>query len=145
MFSELLRKIAMALDEGGFPYMVIGGQAVLVYGEPRLTRDIDITLGASLDRLAEMIDLIKSINLEALVDPAEFTKKTMVLPCLDVASGIRLDFMFSWSAYEQQALRRIRNIELAGTNVKFASLEDVIIHKVIAGRPRTWKMCGCSS
>jgi hypothetical protein len=35
--------------------MVIGGQAVLIYGEPRLTRDIDITLGASLERLAEMV------------------------------------------------------------------------------------------
>jgi len=27
--------------------MVIGGQAVLLYGEPRLTKDIDITLGDS--------------------------------------------------------------------------------------------------
>jgi hypothetical protein len=25
--------------------MIIGGQAVLLYGEPRLTKDIDITLG----------------------------------------------------------------------------------------------------
>jgi hypothetical protein len=41
MFSELLKNIAVALDAGGFPYMVIGGQAVLVYGEPRLTKDID--------------------------------------------------------------------------------------------------------
>jgi len=29
--------------------MVIGGQAVLLYGEPRLTRDIDITLGIGVE------------------------------------------------------------------------------------------------
>jgi predicted nucleotidyltransferase len=44
--------------------------------------------------------------------------------------------MFSWSIYEKQALGRSRRIDLAGTQVKFAALEDVIIHKIIAGRPR---------
>lgn len=44
MFEQLLKKIAQALDKGGIPYMIIGGQAVLLYGEPRLTRDIDIIL-----------------------------------------------------------------------------------------------------
>ena len=42
MFEDLLEKIAITLDKKGIPYMVIGGQAVLVYGEPRLIRDIDI-------------------------------------------------------------------------------------------------------
>ncbi len=45
MFAEILSGIGTALDRAGIPYMVIGGQAVLVHGEPRLTRDIDITLG----------------------------------------------------------------------------------------------------
>ena len=136
MFTGLLKKISLALDSGGFPYMIIGGQAVLVYGEPRLTRDIDITLGASLERLPEMIKLTEANGLEVLVDAREFTPKTLVLPCRDRETGIRVDFIFSWSPYEQQALRRIRNIDLAGTKVKFAALEDVIIHKIIAGRPR---------
>jgi hypothetical protein len=35
--------------------MVIRGQAVLLYGEPRLTKDIDITLGVGVDRLGEMM------------------------------------------------------------------------------------------
>ncbi|GAH87084.1 unnamed protein product, partial [marine sediment metagenome] len=30
--------------------MIIGGQAVLLYGEPRLTRDIDVTLGDDIDK-----------------------------------------------------------------------------------------------
>ncbi len=47
MFTTLLATIATALDQASIPYMVIGGQAVLLYGEPRLTEDIDITLGLS--------------------------------------------------------------------------------------------------
>ncbi len=31
--------------KAAIPYMVIGEQAVLLYGEPHLTKDIDITVG----------------------------------------------------------------------------------------------------
>ena len=39
MFEELLSKISVHLNRHHIPYMIIGGQAVLLYGEPRLTRD----------------------------------------------------------------------------------------------------------
>ena len=51
MFQLLLKKIAFELSSNSIPYMVIGGQAVLLYGEPRLTKDIDITLGIGIDGL----------------------------------------------------------------------------------------------
>lgn len=41
MFQNLLKKIARSLEKTSIPYMVIGGQAVLLYGEPRLTKDIN--------------------------------------------------------------------------------------------------------
>jgi len=44
MFQQLLEKIALGLEGRSIPYMVIGGQAVLLHGEPRLTKDIDLTL-----------------------------------------------------------------------------------------------------
>ena len=45
MFEDLIAKIALSLEEASLPYMIIGGQAVLLYGEPRLTRDIESPLG----------------------------------------------------------------------------------------------------
>jgi len=38
MFQKLLKKIANELNAHNIPYMVIGGQAVFIYGEPRLTK-----------------------------------------------------------------------------------------------------------
>lgn len=55
MFEELLKRIAAALDAAGIPYMIIGGQAVLLYGEPRLTRDIDLTLGIGPDEVERLV------------------------------------------------------------------------------------------
>ena len=135
--SNLLSNLARALNEAGIPYMVIGGQAVLVYGEPRLTRDIDITLGLTPEGLPTVLALAQKVGLRVLVDdPDAFVQRTWVLPCQDPDSGLRVDFIFSWTPYEQQAIARARAISVQGNAVYFASPEDVIIHKVLAGRPR---------
>jgi hypothetical protein len=117
--------------------MVIGGQAVLLYGEPRLTRDIDVTLGIGVDELARIKRVLPAMRLKVLVKKdQEFVKRTMVLPAIDRESDIRVDFIFSFSPYERQAIERARDVKIGRTIVTFASLEDVVIHKVISGRPR---------
>ena len=119
------------------PYMVIGGQAVLLYGEPRLTRDIDITMGISVNGLDKVKKIIQIIGLKSLVEKEkEFVERNMVLPTIDKKSGIRVDFIFSFSTYERQAIERAKDIRLGNSIVRFASLEDIVIHKVIAGRAR---------
>lgn len=68
--------------------------------------------------------------------PEQFVARTMVLPCVDDATGIRIDIIFSRSEYEQQALGRAVTIQVGSTGVRFASAEDLLVHKIIAGRPR---------
>ncbi len=136
MFQELLKKIGPCLDRHHIPYMVIGGQAVLLYGEPRLTKDIDITLGVGVDHLEEMKAVADRLKLKYLTDKVDdFVKETMVLPVIEEKSGIRVDFIFSFSPYEKQALKRAGDVFFGKTPIKFASLEDLVIHKIIAGRP----------
>ena len=63
MFDSLLEKVALALAGEGLPYMVIGGQAVLLHGEPRLTKDVDITLAAGLDELTDRFaDICREVD-----------------------------------------------------------------------------------
>jgi len=117
--------------------MVIGGQAVLLYGEPRLTKDIDITLGVGIDRLGDMKALVNRLRLGYLTEDVDtFVRETMVMPVIEEKSGIRVDFIFSFSPYEKQAIERAKAVLFGKTPIKFAALEDVVIHKVIAGRPR---------
>ncbi|MEK7449232.1 MAG: nucleotidyl transferase AbiEii/AbiGii toxin family protein [Planctomycetota bacterium] len=137
MFEELLIKIAQSLTAHHIPYMIIGGQAVLRYGTPRLTKDIDITLGVNTDRLGQIIHIINHLQLKQLrSDTEEFVKKTMVLPVQDETSGIRIDFIFSFTPYEQQAIQKAESVRLKNIEIKFATVEDLIIHKIFSGRPR---------
>jgi predicted nucleotidyltransferase len=137
VFQKILRRIARALKQASIPYMVIGGQAVLIYGEPRLTKDIDVTLGIGVSELARIKKILPAMGLKVLVKKdQEFVARTMVLPTKDKESEIRVDFIFSFTPYERQAIDRARGIKVGRTQVKFACLEDVVIHKVISGRPR---------
>ena len=45
-----------------------------------------------------------------------------------------MDFIFSFTEYEAQAMKRTKEVLMNDYPVKFASCEDVIIHKMIAGR-----------
>jgi hypothetical protein len=117
--------------------MVIGGQAVLLYGEPRLTRDIDIALGVDIDEFGRVLAAVQTAELKALVDDAhEFARRTNVLPLVDSQSNIRVDLIFSFSSYEHEAIRRAHSVRIGDTDVNYASIEDLIIHKMVAGRPR---------
>jgi hypothetical protein len=137
LFEELLARLASVLSRGNLPYMIIGGQAVLLYGEPRLTKDIDITLGVNIDRLDELLVIVKELSLTPLPeDVPSFVQETMVLPVLEKSTGIRVDFIFSFTPYEAQAIGRAKKIILAEQEVCFASLDDLILHKMFAGRPR---------
>jgi predicted nucleotidyltransferase len=60
----------------------------------------------------------------------------MVLPCEESSSGIRVDFVFSTSPYESEALSRSVPVNVGGAQVRYASVEDLIIHQLVAGRPR---------
>lgn len=134
---KLLEKIARTFEEECVPYMIIGGQAVLLYGEPRLTKDIDITLGLDTSELPRIKNIAIQIGLTLLVqDEEKFVRETMVLPTIHEPSGFRVDLIFSFSEYELQALERVNKIRIGSVDVCYASLEDVLIHKTISGRPR---------
>ena len=103
MFEKILSQIGVSLNKHNLPYMVVGGQAVLFYGEPRLTRDIDITLGVDVDHLRDVLAVVQELNLKPLPKEIEsFVRQTMVLPALDEHTGIRVDFIFSLPHMKQE-------------------------------------------
>ena len=136
-FSDLIASVGRALRGRRIPFMLIGGQAVLLHGKPRLTEDIDITLGVDTTHLPTLLSVCAELTLTPLPEtPDAFVRDTFVLPARHADSGIRVDFIFSTTPYEQQAIARAESVTLAGVAVPFASAEDLIIHKLCAGRPR---------
>jgi hypothetical protein len=135
-FERLLARIAEALKDARISYMVIGAQAVLVYGRPRFTGDIDITLGVDVEQLSRLKKIAEEISLRPLrPDFEQFAMQTNVFSVVEDATKIKVDFIFSFSPYEREAIKRVKPIEIQQTTVYYASPEDVVIHKIVAGRP----------
>ena len=136
-FSSFIGSLSRELRLRELPFMLIGGQAVLLHGRPRLTEDIDITLGVDPSHLPVVREACTALGLVPLPDRIEeFVRETSVLPVHDIDTRIRVDFIFSTTPYERQAIERAVIVELGGEPVPFASAEDLVIHKLFAGRAR---------
>jgi hypothetical protein len=138
--AAFLARLARALRSRRLPFMLIGGQAVLLHGRPRLTEDIDVTLGAAPSELGTLQAVCRELGLEPLpADVERFVRETFVLPARDPTTALRVDFVFSTTPYERHAIERAVTVELAGEAVPYASAEDLIVHKLFAGRPVDWE------
>lgn len=116
--------------------MVIGGQAVLVHGRPRFTGDINITLGVDVDALPRIQQITEKLRLsQRRKDVEELARQTNVFPVVEKETNIKVDFIFSFSSYEKVAIQRAQPIKVGRTKAQFATPEDVIIQKIVAGRP----------
>lgn len=136
-FARLIAAVSGELATRAIPFMVIGGQAVLLHGDPRLTQDVDLTLARDPSAFGEVLGVCEAIGLRPLAeDVAAFTRRTYVLPAVDDVTGVRVDFIFSTTPYERQAIERAVRIEIGHAVVPFAAAEDLLLHKVFAGRPR---------
>jgi hypothetical protein len=131
--QQALSDLCRALEETGVPYMLVGGQANAVWGEPRATLDIDVTVWA--EGRTDVVSFLLS-RFRVLVDDAQsFVRQTRVLP-LESAAGVRLDVIFGMLPFEEEAVRRARPIRIEGTEVRVCTPEDLILMKVISERER---------
>jgi predicted nucleotidyltransferase len=136
-FEALIAAVARELAARDIPFMLIGGQAVLLHGEPRLTADVDVTLGLSPDAWETVLEAAQGAGLSILPeDPGAFVGETFVLPAAQPDTGIRVDLIFSTTPYESGAIERAVRVRVGGRDVPFASVEDLLLHKLFAGRPR---------
>ena len=132
--EEAVAEAAEALDQLGIPYMIIGGFAVTLWGEPRLTQDIDATVALNLsDRL--VIDRLTQLLPARVTAPSEFARRTRVLP-VSTSNGTSVDLILAGLPFEQMAIERAVPVEIGGRDVRVCAPEDLIVHKVISERPR---------
>lgn len=134
--AELLSDLAAALDAIGAHWYVFGAQAALVWGRPRLTTDVDVTVkcSASTDHLVRTLDT-RGFSLR--IDASEtFIRTTRVVPLEHRTSGLALDVVLAGPGLEDLFLERAVPIDVAGTIVPFISPEDLIVTKLLAGREK---------
>lgn len=117
-------------------YVVIGGIALQYWGEPRFTRDIDVTVLLTLNKEEEILKKILTVFSPRVSDALEFAIKNRI--CLvKNKEGYEIDISLGIPGYEEEVIKRSVNCEIdKECIIKICSAEDLIIHKAVAGRPQ---------
>src|SRR5438552_9935109 len=102
--DDALVELSSWLTENEIRHMVIGGFAVTIWGEPRFTRDLDVTISVASEDLLRTIDLVRSEFQTLVADPAKFVNETRVLPIM--VRSVPVDLIFAALPYEDAAIAR---------------------------------------
>lgn len=128
--------------QAGWPYCFIGGLAVLRWGEPRLTRDVDVTIVTGFGGERPVVDALVGRFASRVDDPAAFAAVNRVL-LLTAGNGIPIDVALGALPFEQRAAERASPYAVTpNRSLRVCSAEDLIVMKVFAGRDRDWADVG---
>jgi hypothetical protein len=136
--ADLLQALSAALDSLRVGWYVFGAQAVLQWGRPRFTEDIDVTVLAGAVTTAQLVARLRQHGFELRIEgtPA-FVDQTRVLPLTFSDSGWALDLVLGGPGLEEHFLERSIPTEVTpGLHVRVICPEDLIVTKVLAGRPK---------
>ena len=137
-YPNLLKGAALAqraLSDAGIDSMVIGGLAVAIWGDPRVTRDVDLKVLLQRDRAEQLVRALPQ-GFRCLADQPEETLRRVGFLFVQDAGGIRIDFLLAETAFDVEALSRKRQIEMTDEMIAVCTAEDLIVYKMISTRPR---------
>jgi len=122
------------LESHGLRFCIVGGVAVLWWGEPRLTRGVDISLLTGFEGESEPVDLLLSAYAPRIAGARQFALTNRVL-LLRSPSGAGIDVSLAALPYEELAISRAPLVEvMPGRQLRLCSPEDLIVMKLFAGR-----------
>lgn len=130
----LLANIAKIFDNLKLPYLVTGGMAVLVWGRPRFTADIDVVVEIKTSDVKGLVEALKNLGQAGYIDEDvadEIVRKGGEFNFIDGTTGIKVDFWvsnngpFDLSRFERRTTRKILN-----QKIYFTSPEDLILSKL---------------
>ena len=123
------------MDEAGLRAALIGGTAVNAYAEPRFTRDLDFTVVADVSALARFASVLKDAGFEiARQQESDASSGPDFLQFIRPGTPHMVDIITARTEYQNLVIERT-TLDL-GKNVGVATLEDLIVLKLIANRPQ---------
>lgn len=133
---ESLKELCSFLEDQGIEYMLIGGLAVGIWGEPRATVDIDFLVAIGLDDFDTLKHkLIESSRFVFIHEkPMVFGKITFLRATLKSNTDISVDFLFADDDFKNESLKRKKAVQIAVFSVNITTPEDLIILKLLSGR-----------
>ena len=130
-FEKVTLKAIEILDRINIPYFVTGALAVVYYGEPRTTHDIDLVVEIK----EKNIDtLVKNFKKEFFIDEISITtaiQENSMFNIVHKDTGFKVDFwMLGEDNFSKERFARRTQVKILNTKIYLPTPEDVIIKKL---------------
>ncbi len=134
--SPHYKELLQLLNEFEVEYLIVGGYAVMKYGEPRYTKDLDVWVHNSAQNSVRVVEALKKFGAPLdhdQINAETFTAKQVVYQ-IGVAP-VRIDFLTEITAVEfSDAWSKRVASSFFGVPVHFISLDDLLTNKRALGR-----------
>lgn len=133
--AEAFKRIIKFLERHKVKYLVIGGIAAGVFGEPRATVDIDIDLSIKKNKLNSFLTDAEKAGFS--FDITEVNQRVNETGTFRIwYEEVPIDFIIASTKFEENAFKRKHRVRIFGIAANFPSVEDLLLLKIIPARPQ---------
>jgi hypothetical protein len=135
---EAAVEVERACRAARFRFCFIGGLAVLRWGQPRMTADVDLTLITGFGGEEPYVDALLATFAGRIPDARGFALRHRTL-LLRASNGVHADVSLGAMPFEERTVARASAFAVsAAETVTTCSAEDLVVHKAFAGRDKDW-------
>jgi hypothetical protein len=135
--ASTLADLGRVLEALGLRWYLFGAQAAIHYGSPRVTADVDVTVDLGALSPSTLVARLGEVGIEPRIALDEdFMSRARVLPLWHRPTGMGVDVVLAGPGPEELFLDRARDALLDGVAVRIAAPNDIVVMKVLAGRPK---------
>lgn len=138
--EQILNLVCDFLNKNDTDYVIVGGFAVLFYGNPRTTMDIDYVIQLDDENIPVLIEFLQENGFHAdESDMRAAFRERSHCTVEDKETMFRLDIKGVYSEMDERTLRNKRKVELNDIVLWIASPEDTIVNKLVFAREQDVK------
>jgi len=130
---DLVRRAAQTLEQLDIPYLITGSVATIYWGEPRLTRDVDVVVQIALRDVERLVAAFPAPAFYVSDEAAEqAVRRRGQFNVIQPASGLKIDVMVAvMDAFDHSRFARIHRVDLGGFEANMSAPDDAILKKLV--------------
>jgi hypothetical protein len=133
----ILAAVQQLIDRFDKKGVVIGGAAICLLSQPRMTADVDAMLLVSIEDVPRLLRVAREIGFTPRIKAVErFARKNRIVLLRHRATDTDVDISLGALPFEIESVKRSHIARSGNVRVRVPTVEDLIIMKAVAHRPK---------